>query len=70
MEENNIKINKDKDFSSPTNIPPNKESCILASILPSNYPLINYKAVLLVTQPLLWMRRQLKKAVENKKVFF
>ena len=57
MEEDDIEINKNKDFSSPTNIPPNKESFIPASILPPNYPLINYEVALLVTQLLLRMRR-------------
>jgi hypothetical protein len=49
IEENDIRINKDEDFSSPTNIPPNRESFILASILPPNYPLIDYKVALLAT---------------------
>jgi hypothetical protein len=48
IEEDDIGINKDKDFSSPTNIPPSKEGFILAGILPPNYPLINYKVALLV----------------------
>ncbi len=49
MEEDNIGINEDKDSGSPTNIPLNRENFILASILPPNYPLINYKAAPLAT---------------------
>ena len=49
IEEDNIRINKDKDSGSPTNKTPSRESFILAGILPPNYPLINYKVALLVT---------------------
>jgi hypothetical protein len=49
IKEDNIGINKDKDSSSPTNIPPSRESFISVSILPLNYPLVDYKAALLIT---------------------
>jgi hypothetical protein len=68
IEKDNIKINKNKDSSSPTNIPPSKKSFILTNILPPNYPLVNYKAALLVIQSSSQMRRQLRKTVKNKEV--
>ena len=43
LDKDNIRINKDKNCSSPTTIPLSKESFILANILPLNYPLNNYK---------------------------
>jgi len=43
LSEDDIGINKDKDCGSPTTIPPSKEGFILASILPLDYPLVNYK---------------------------
>jgi hypothetical protein len=43
LDEDDIRINKDKNCSSPTTIPPSKEGFILASILPLDYPLNNYK---------------------------
>jgi hypothetical protein len=49
IEEDNIGINKDEDSNSPTNVPPSRESFIPASILPPNYPFVNYKAAPLVT---------------------
>ena len=49
MEEDDIRIDKDKGSGSPTNIPPSRESFILAGILPPNYPLINYEAAPLAT---------------------
>ena len=43
LDENNIGINKDENYSSPITIPPSKEGFIPASILPLDYPLNNYK---------------------------
>jgi len=43
LDEDDIRINKDKNCSSFTTIPPSKEGFILASMLPLDYPLNNYK---------------------------
>jgi hypothetical protein len=43
LDKDNIRINKNKDCGSPTTIPPSREGFILASILPSDYPLNNYE---------------------------
>ena len=43
LDEDDIRINKDKNYSSSTTIPPSREGFILASILPLDYPLNNYK---------------------------
>jgi len=43
LDEDNIGINKDENYSSFTTIPPGKKGFILASILPLDYPLDNYK---------------------------
>ena len=43
LDVDDIGINKDKNYSSPTTIPPGKEGFILASMLPLDYPLNNYK---------------------------
>src|ERR1700722_11067653 len=43
LDKDNIGINKDKNYSSPTTIPPGKEGFIPANILPLAYPLKNYE---------------------------
>ena len=43
LDKDDIRINKDKNYSSSTTIPPSKEGFILASILPLDYPLNKYK---------------------------
>jgi len=43
LSEDDIGINEDENYSSPTTIPPSKEGFIPAGILPLNYPLVNYK---------------------------
>ena len=48
IKEDDIRINKNNFFNSPTNILSGKEGFILASILPLNYPLMNYEVALLV----------------------
>ena len=43
LDEDNIRINKDENYSSPTTIPPGREGFILAGMLPLDYPLNNYE---------------------------
>jgi len=43
LDEDDIRINKNKNCSSFTTIPPSKEGFILAGILPLDYPLDNYE---------------------------
>ena len=44
LSEDDIGINEDKDYSSPTTIPPSREGFILAGMLPPGYPLVDYEA--------------------------
>ena len=43
LDEDDIGIDKDKNYSSPTTIPPGREGFIPAGMLPPDYPLNNYK---------------------------
>ena len=49
LDEDDIRIDEDENYSSPTTIPPSKEGFILASMLPLDYPLNNYKVSQLAT---------------------
>ena len=63
LEDKDIGINKDDDCGSPTPVPLSKEGFIPTGSLPKDYPSVDYKGVFLPR-----VRRQLRKAVENKEV--
>ena len=63
LEDKDIGINKNNNYSSPTPVPLSKEGFILTSSLPKDYPSVNYKGVSLPQ-----IQRQSRKAVENEEV--
>ena len=63
MDKEDIEININNNYSFSTQVPPSREGFILTSLLLKDSPTVEDEVVFL-----LYIRRQLRKAIENKEV--